>query len=259
MYCSYIKDLHPEDTDTGLQDIEITTVETIFVNREYNDLSFTVRDKLVCLVEAQSIWDDNITYRMLVYLVTAYRDFIDHTRQKVHGFSKLYLPFPECYLVFTGEGECPEIVSFAEVFYGGNAPIDLRIKVFREASTETLYGQYVGLSKTYDENKKIYGSSIECARETIRICKEKGYLVPFILKYEREVITMMSELFDAERMRREYEEEIREIATAEGRKEGMEKGMEKERDAFIKCLKKFGMDDDKIKEIVALREQTPTA
>ena len=55
------KELHPEDTDVTEADINIQTIKSILVNTLYNDLGFTVKDKFVLLIEAQSVWNKNIT------------------------------------------------------------------------------------------------------------------------------------------------------------------------------------------------------
>lgn len=54
------KALHPEDTETTEDDLSIVTLENVLVNDLYNDLGFTVGEKLICLVEAQSTWTMNM-------------------------------------------------------------------------------------------------------------------------------------------------------------------------------------------------------
>ena len=62
-------DLHPEDTDPlSDTDIEIMTLTSRYVSGEYNDLSFSVRGTLMILTEAQSIWSENIGFRLIGYL-----------------------------------------------------------------------------------------------------------------------------------------------------------------------------------------------
>ena len=47
--------LHPEDTDIRDEDFRLVTPENILAIGQYNDLGFQVRDKLILLVEAQSL------------------------------------------------------------------------------------------------------------------------------------------------------------------------------------------------------------
>ena len=48
--------LYPSDSDIREEELEIVTLESIFVNGLYNDISFKVRDKLVVFIECQSTW-----------------------------------------------------------------------------------------------------------------------------------------------------------------------------------------------------------
>ena len=45
--------LYPNDKDIREEELEIVTLESIFVNGLYNDISFRVRDKLVVFIECQ--------------------------------------------------------------------------------------------------------------------------------------------------------------------------------------------------------------
>ena len=67
------KELHPEDTQVTIEDIQIQTIKSVLVNTLYNDLGFLVKDKFVMLVEAQSVWNPNMPLRMLFYLAETYQ------------------------------------------------------------------------------------------------------------------------------------------------------------------------------------------
>ena len=222
------KSLHPEDTETTVDDICIETLETIFINDRYNDLGFIVKSggesKYILLVEAQSKWTDNITLRMLFYITETYRRYLKESNQSEHITQKVYLPKPEFYVVFTGERDVPDTVSFNQTFFDGTAPLDIQVKVLKEAGTETIYGQYISFSKTYDEQRKIYGNALECIRETIRICLEKGYLVNFISVHKKEVETMLSELFDEKSLRERYDFALAKQNQAIGEERGEKRG-----------------------------------
>ncbi len=47
--------LHPEDTDTTEDDLTDIRLKNILVDDLYNDLGFSVGERLIILVEAQSI------------------------------------------------------------------------------------------------------------------------------------------------------------------------------------------------------------
>ena len=252
------KELHPEDTQITVDDIHIQTIKSVLVNTLYNDLGFIVKDKFVMLVEAQSAWNPNMPLRMLFYLAETYRRYLADTIQSEHSSTKVKIPKPELYVVYSGEQKCPEIVSFSDSFFDGDCPVELKVKVLNKVDM-TIYGQYIGFCKVFNEQRKIYQDSILCAKETLRICIEKGYLVSYLQKHEKEVVDMMSELFDEEYQREAYNrasqrkaiEEGRAEGKAEGRAEGKAEGKAEERKALAEKMRAKGYSEQEIAELIS--------
>lgn len=182
--------------------------------------------KLVMLVEAQSAWNPNMTLRMLLYLAETYRRYIKESQQSEHSGKRVILPKPELYVVYSGNRSVPDEISFKDDFFEGDSPVDLRITILSRTD-ETIYGQYIGFCKVYDEQRKLYDNSIKCIEETIKICLEKGYLMTFLNLYKREVVTMMSELFDEQVQREQYDIAVKKAYKDEGRAEGRAEGIAK--------------------------------
>ena len=225
------KELHPEDVDVTVDDIRVETLETVLINDIYNDLGFIVNSggkvRYVILVEAQSRWTDNITLRMLLYITETYHRYLKETEQSEHVEKKVLLPKPDMYVVYTGSKNVSDEVSFSQTYFDGDSPLDLKVKVLKNSGKDTLHGQYIGFSRVYDEQRKLYGNKLECIRETIRICIEKGYLTEFLGIHKQEVTTMLSELFDEQAQRNQYDIALKRESRTQGIAEGMEKGMEK--------------------------------
>lgn len=210
-------------------------MESVLAHTIYNDLGFIVKDRFVLLVEAQSKWNDNMSLRMLFYLAETYRRYLDDTKQSEHYPKRVKLPVPDFYVVYTGDKKVPEEISLNDDYFGGKANIDLKVKILKEVNT-TLYGQYIGFCKIFDEQFRIHKNSIRCAEETVRICIDRNYLSEYLKNHRKEVITMMARLFDEETIRASYEmaareqerirfEEIKAEGRAEGRAEGIEEGI----------------------------------
>ena len=53
------------------------TIVNVLTDQIYNDLGFTVGNRLMILVEAQSTWSENIIVRALLHLAESYRDHLD--------------------------------------------------------------------------------------------------------------------------------------------------------------------------------------
>ncbi len=220
------KELHPEDTEVSVRDIDIRTISAVLVSTVYNDLGFIVKgkpkksgknkkneitykpnDKFVVLVEAQSKWNPNMTLRLLIYLAKTYQQYLIDTQQSEHSPAKVSLPKPELYLIYTGDDRksVPKEISFKDDYFDGDAPVDLKVKILCQEDTATLSGQYIGFCKVYNEQKAIHDDGIKCAEETIKICIKKGYLAHYLAEHEKEVISMMRELFDEQAQRESYD------------------------------------------------------
>ena len=214
------RELHPEDTTTTVNDIQIETLETVLINEIYNDLGFIVNSgekaKFVILVEAQSRWTDNMTLRMLFYISETYRRYLKETEQSEHLEKRVFLPKPEMYVVYTGGKKVSDEVSFSETYFDGDSSLDLRVKVLRQVEKNTLHGQYIGFSRVYDEQRRLYSNKLECIKETIRICIEEGYLTEFLDQHKQEVTTMLSELFDEQAQREQYDKALRKESEERG-------------------------------------------
>lgn len=243
------KELHPEDTQVTVEDIQIQTIKSVLVNTLYNDLGFFVKDKFVMLVEAQSAWNPNMPLRMLFYLAETYRRYLADTIQSEHSSTRVKIPKPELYVVYSGEQKCAETVSFSETFFGGNSSVELKVRVLNEVDM-TIYGQYIGFCKVFNEQRKIYQDSILCAKETIRICIEKGYLVPYLQEHEKEVVDMMSELFDEEYQREAYNRASQKNAIERGRAEGKAEGKAEERRTLAEKMRAKGYSEQEIAELI---------
>ena len=237
------KELHPEDTTVTIDGVKIKTLTTIFVNYLYNDLGFMVNRNgtphYIILVEAQTRWNRNITMRILWYLAVTYHRYVKESGQNIHDTSKIDVPVPELYLVYTGDDlkEVPNEINIRDDLFGGEGSLDLRVKVLY-APSHTILGQYIAFSKIYNEQLKLYGKCLKAIEETIRICLEKGILVDFLKEYGQEVKTMLMTLFDEETQREEYDESLKKKSKDEGKEEVIEK------------MDKKGYKPDEIADIV---------
>lgn len=192
--------LHPEDTQTGQEDLTIITLENIMAGGIYNDLGFQLGDRIIFLIEAQSTWTENILVRVLMYLAKSYQDFIIRTKQDMYGSRKVALPKPELYVIYTGSRAAkPETISFAESFFAGqDCCMDIKVKMIYDGQAGDIINQYVTFTKVFDGQVKEYGLVDMAVRETIRICRGRNVLKKYLESRESEVVDIMLTLFSQE-------------------------------------------------------------
>ncbi|MCH5348843.1 MAG: hypothetical protein J1E40_05930 [Oscillospiraceae bacterium] len=166
----------------------------------------------------------------------------------MHDDKRVHLPTPELYVIYSGPGKKPDVISLSEDFFGGSHDIELKVHVISKVD-ETLPGQYIGFCKVFDEQRKLHEDGMTVAKETYRICIEKGYLTEFMKAHEKEVIDMMYELFDEETMRKQLDtaRSKRDIekGRAEGKAEGRAEGIEK----MIAAMRASGLTEEQIKAV----------
>lgn len=197
------KVLHPEDVNVTVSDIHDITVENVLIDDIYNDLGFRVSNRLIILVEAQSTWTVNIIIRALLYLVKTYKDYIDDNNLDIYMSTKLRIPKPELYVLYTGDRKTrPAEITLGKEFFPEETDlaIDVKVKVLYGSEEDDVISQYVTFAKVYDEQRKIYGRSRETILETIRICKDKNVLREYLESREKEVVDMLMALFDEEQI-----------------------------------------------------------
>ena len=190
--------LHPEDKKTQESDLTIVTLSSIFLKEIYNDLGFMLGSRLIVLVEEQATFSYNIDVRLLIYLAETYRRYIDRNELDEYSTTKIELPCPEFYMVFTGEKkDHPEVISFRKDIPGmENSPVDLEVKVIYDSAEGDILNQYIVFSKVFTEQYKRYGKSQKTIDETLRICKERNALAEYL--ENEEVATIMYKFMDQE-------------------------------------------------------------
>lgn len=210
------KALHPEDTETTENDLSIVTLENILVNDLYNDLGFTVGEKLICLIEAQSTWTMNILIRVILYYAKTLKEYLDEKSIDLYTSKKASVPKPEFYVVYTGERKVrPKTINLAEEFFAGKeAGIDVTVNMLY-GEKDDIIGEYVTFTKVYNEQCEKHGRTEEAVRETIRICKDKNVLKEYLESREKEVIDMMVTLFDEEKIMKAHDKTIMEQSKIE--------------------------------------------
>ena len=232
------KALHNDAAKPEEKDIKIVTITSMLVDAIYNDLGFLVGDLLIILVEAQSAWSDNIPFRMLLYIAQAYRDYVEEKGLDVHSSTKLQLPKPELYVIYTGEKDIDKTsITFSDTYFNGeDTAVELTVKIIRAGKEGDIISQYCGFTRVLKEQTKIYGRTRKAVLETIRICKDENLLREFFEEHEKEAGEIMFTLFNEEEARRVHDNTIRAEGRAEGEAKGRAEGAENAIVSNIKML-----------------------
>ncbi len=210
--------LHPEDIDVREEEFKLITTKNVLSTGQYNDLGIQVRNRLILLMEAQSTFSPNVPLRELMYLGSAFKEYIMENGLSLYSAKAVEIPRVELYVVYTGERDnVPDTLYLSDLWGGNPGSVEAAVKVLR-GGDKSILGQYVDFCKISNQQRVLYGLTDTAIRETIRICQEKGVLIPFLSSRRKEVVDIMEMLFSQEEI---WEMERRRIAK-ESKKQGKE-------------------------------------
>jgi hypothetical protein len=112
--------------------IVINTLDNVLFMEQINDLSFTVGDKVVLLVEHQSSINPNMALRLLLYIGRVYEKIIDES--KLYSSTKLEIPRGEFYVLYNGSDPYQDesILSLSDLYADKveKPALDLSVKIY---------------------------------------------------------------------------------------------------------------------------------
>lgn len=250
------KVLHPEDTQVTLDMLGNVTIENVLTDQLYNDLGFTVGDRLLILVEAQSTWSVNIIVRAFMYMAQSYQERFESQKINIYSSTKINLPEPELYVIYTGSRkERPKELTLSDSFFDGRkTAIEVTVKMLYGEDTSDVIGQYVSFCKVLDSQTKEYGYSEKAIQETIRICKDKNVLKSYLESREKEVTGIMMALFDDEYIREAFGREKFDAGEAKGRTEGRAEGKDEQARETAMNMHEAGFPNSAIAKMIGYAE-----
>lgn len=257
--------LHPEDSDVTEADFKLVTLENVLSTGFYNDLGMQVRDTLLLLIEAQSTFTQNITLRLLLYLASSYKEYVEEYKLDLYGSKPVTVPRPELYVIYTGSQQnIPDTLSLSNL-YQGPGSAELQVTVLRGGKGHDILSQYVRFCQIADTKRKEYGREQEAIDETIRQCLAEDVLGAFLTSRKKEVSEIMTVLFDEAKIREIHDYNLAQEAMQKGwqrgqqeghqkgRQEGRQEGQEAGIHAMVSALQELSIDRDIIVQKLAAK------
>ena len=213
--------LHPNECDISEDDITTYTLTSIFTNIQLNDLGLLVKNSILVLVEAQSVWTLNILPRMLQYLGESFNRYVIDTNQNIYGSKKVTLPKPELYVLYTGSKCIKDTqISFKKEYFGEDSDIEVKAKVITLKNSNKIVKEYISFTKVLDRNNKKYNYSKQGIHETINYCIKHNILKEYLNDNKKEIYNIMTSVYDQKTATYMYGRE----QYAEGKALGIELG-----------------------------------
>ena len=221
--CSLYRALSGEDVSPN--DITINTLRGTFFNDIKNDISFSVGNRMVVLIEHQGSWNPNMPLRMLWYIGKLYRRQID--ADIAYRSSLVKIPAPRFYVLYNGTKEEPEYqaMKLSDAFEAESPSLELTADTYNINFSEgkklldscyelKCYSIFVAKVREYLAEQKSLSQAIKNA---IRYCRDNDLLAKYFAENEKEVFDMVTFKWDDKR--------ANEIAHEEGLAEGKKLGV----------------------------------
>jgi predicted transposase/invertase (TIGR01784 family) len=243
--------------------ITVNTLSDVLYMEQYNDISFTIDDKLVILIEHQSTVNPNMPLRLLLYIARVYEKIIE--RKNLYRERLLKIPRPEFIVLYNGARPYPDkkILKLSDAFETATGlkaadispELDLAVKIYNInmghneeilRKSENLRG-YSAFVDKIRENRAAMPLD-EAMKAAIEYCIERNILSAFLLERSSEVFNMLLTEWNTD----EAKEVWREEAMMEGMEKGMEKGREDKAIEIARKLMSAGLPLDTISETTGL-------
>jgi hypothetical protein len=244
--------------------ININTLSDVLFKRQINDISFTVGNNLVVLIEHQSTVSNNMPLRLLKYIVSVYDKIIDH--KKLYREKTVKIPKPRFIVLYNGDAPYPNYkkLRLCDAFMddegltikGDEDDLGVNVHIYninRGHNEEILkkcealdgYSLFVDMIQEY---KKEGIALAETVTTIVKYCIDNNILGKFFRTHGSEVYNMIIAEYDP----KEEIEALTEEAWEEGLEEGLEKGHERGIMTTARNALAKGLPTETIQEITGL-------
>jgi DNA-binding transcriptional regulator of glucitol operon len=241
--------------------VTINTLQDVLFMERINDISFTVGDKVVVLLEHQSTINPNMALRLLMYIARIYEKILGD--KNIYTTKALTIPRPEFFVLYNGTAPYPDeqVLKLSDAFenieglgYSGKGPIELELivrvininegrneKIVRGSKVLAGYRAFIGKVREYEQERGDREAALKLA---IAYCREHDILREFLELHASEVMNMLTTEWNWD--------DAKEVWYNEGREEGLEKG----REEIAKAALAKGMSPVAVSDITGLELET---
>ena len=178
------------------------------------------------------------------YLAQSYHEYFQRTSQNYYKSKKVKMLKPELYVIFSGnKGRKSGKISLSKEFFEGtDVDIEVKAKVIYESDKDDIINQYIIFCKVFNEQTKQHGMTQKAVTETIRICKDRNVLREYLVRREKEVVTIMMSLFDEEQIMKSFIKSERHDEARETAERLIKKG-KMSLDEIAECVPTLSFDE----------------
>lgn len=208
---------------TNPDEVNINTFEDIFFSKQKNDISCTIDNHFLVLVEHQTTVNENMPFRCLSYVAELLNNFIENKR-KLYNKRLIHFPRPKFFALYDGDKNEPlrRQMRLSDAFDGDSDSLELVVTAFninydlQQPLLEKCryFSDYSPLIGKVKEGIRLGFLCRDAIRRAVKFCLDNGIIGDYLVEHSEEVFNMLAlewNMDDALKARFE-----------EGRDEGME-------------------------------------
>ena len=199
--------------------LEINTLEGIFFDSRKNDISCSIDNQFLVLVEHQSSVNNNMPFRFLAYVTELLNKLVTDKR-KLYKEQLIGFPSPKFFVLYNGKEFEPveKIMRLSDAFGGDSSSLELRVTAYninREVNAlllfkcpylrdySTLVGEVkAGLAKGLSLRNAII--------RAVKFCLDNGIMSDYLVEHSEEVFDMLALEWNLDDAKQAWQEEARE-------------------------------------------------
>ena len=202
--------------------LKINTLEGIFFDNQKNDISCTIGNTFLVLIEHQTSVNNNMPFRCLSYVAELLNNLIEN-KDKLYHKALIRFPAPKFFVLydgdhkeplqkemqlseaFGGDGSSLELVVTAfNINYGLNQPLLQKCQYLREYATlvgKVKEGLSTGLTRR------------EAISRAVKYCLDNALMAGYLEKNSQEVFNMLALQWEHDKaIRASYEDGVESVA-----------------------------------------------
>ena len=234
--------------------IKIATLKKCLSGGLFNDIAFMLDDQLVVLIEHQSTINENMPFRMMLYISEIYDRWAKD--ENLYGRKRFLIPRPVFIMFYNGAEDMPDQweLRLSDMFKGGadgQTNLELVVTVYninkghsleilRRSPTLAGYATFIFMIR---ENEKTM-SLEEAIKKAVIDCINQNVLKTFLENHKKEVVGMLTQEWNWGK--------AMEVAKKEGWEDGREEGRVEALIGVAKNLRANGMGVDDVAKATGL-------
>lgn len=186
---------------TNPDELNINTLEGIFFDKQKNDISCTIGNHFLVLVEHQTTVNENMPFRCLSYVTELLNNLVKNKNRLYHKVL-IRFPKPKFFVLYNGDKDEPlqREMRLSDAFDGDSTSLQLVVTAFninyglsqpllQKCRYLSDYSMLIGKVK---EGIGLGLSLRDAISSAVKFCRDNGIMGNYLVEHSEEVFNMLA-------------------------------------------------------------------